>query len=446
MPKSLDTLMQDHLKEVLNKYFEEEDSFILGVSGGPDSMALLYLMHLLNRDVLVVHVNYGKRGDSSDKDQELVEQMSFAWGFESCSVSLDPVNAKNQNFQKWARDQRYQFFRDLKENNSAAAIITAHHQQDQVETILQKILRGSAPPAWQGMTIWDGELLRPLLPFSKDQIIKFCDANSVPFRIDESNENSDFARNFIRNQLSEKLDELFPGWQQNLLDLNTFGSAYSSAIDFVLKSISVDGSIELKELRNLNPDLKRAVLKRFLDVNGLEGRYSKQQLKDLEEIESLQTGKSIRFGDAELIRDRNLIRLNKTLEIDSPEPEILNRSDAVSGYETSYFTVKLSDQKPSSPSLRIDSSKLDWPLEIRQWKHGDSFSPLGLDGSQKVSDHLTNRKIPTVLREKALVLCGSGGSIYAIIYPDNADIVERGAIADPVKCDPHTQTYLTINF
>lgn len=446
MAKSKLTIIQDHLEEVLSKYFEEDDLFILGVSGGPDSMALLYLMHLLNRNVFVVHVNYGKRGISSDKDQELVEQISFTWGFESCSVSLDPAGAENENFQNWAREQRYQFFRDFKENYKAAAIITAHHQNDQVETILQKILRGSAPTAWQGMQVWDGEILRPLLPFDKNDILDLCRSEAVPYRIDKSNNESDFARNFIRNELSGKMNELFPGWQQNLLDLNTFGTTYSSAVKYILESLSGDKFIHLNKLAELDTHLKKAVLKRFLDNHGIAGQYSKQQLNEMVNIDSLQTGKSIQIGGLELIRDRELLRLRTKIDSVEPTADIISRSDAVSGYKASHFTITLTDQKPKYPNLRMDASELNWPLEIRRWEPGDTFKPLGLNGRQKISDHLTNRKIPTVSREKALVLCGSDGTIYAIIYPDNADIGENGAISDTVKCAPYTKTYLTINF
>jgi len=446
MAKSLLTIMKDHLEKILSANFDDDSLFIIGVSGGPDSMALLYLMHLLDRNVFVVHVNYGKRGHSSDKDQELVEQMSFAWGFESCSVSLDPAGAGNQNFQNWAREQRYRFFRDFKENYEADAIITAHHKDDQVETVIQKIFRGSAPTAWQGMKPWDGEILRPLLPFDKAEILKFCDSEAVPYRLDESNETSDFARNFIRNDLSEKMDKMFPGWQQNLLDLSSFSSAYLSAIDYTLNSISLDDSIRLTEFKKLDADLKRAVLKRFFDRHGLEGSYSKQQLHDLADIETMQTGKSIPMGDYKLTRDRDLLRLQKIEDRGAFEAKVVTLSDATSNFSGPYFTIKLSDHKPEHPNLRMDESKIKWPVEIRQWQHGDTIKPLGLNGTQNLSDHLTNRKIPTILREKALVLCGSDSSIYAIIYPENADIKELGAISDSVKCDDNTKTYLTINF
>lgn len=446
MAKSLLTILKDHLEKILSANFDDDALFIIGVSGGPDSMALLYLMHLLDRNVFVVHVNYGKRGHSSDNDQELVEQMAFAWGFESCSVSLDPAGAENQNFQNWAREQRYRFFRDFKENYEADALITAHHKDDQVETVLQKIFRGSAPSAWQGMKPWDGEILRPLLPFDKEEIMKFCDTQAVPYRLDESNESSDFARNFIRNELSDKMDTLFPGWQQNLLDLSSFGAAYYSAVEFTLNSVSKEDNIRLKDFEQLDPDLKKAVLKRFLDKHGLQGSYSKQQLNDLRTFETIQTGKSIPLGSYKLIRDRDLLRLQKK-EYDADfEAQIIEHADAVSEYTGPYFTIRVTDQKPKLPNLRLDESKISWPIQIRQWKHGDTIKPLGLDGTQNLSDHLTNRKVPTILREKALVLCGSDSSIYAIIYPENADIGDLGAISDTVKCDDHTKTYLTINF
>ena len=446
MAKTLSDRLQEHLEEVLSEHFKRDDRFVIGVSGGPDSMALLYLLYKLNRNVFVVHVNYGKRGTASDKDQELVEQMAFSWGFESCSVSPDPTEANNQNFQNWAREQRYQFFRDFKKDLNAAAIITAHHKDDQVETIFQKILRGSAPTAWQGMQDWDGEILRPLLPFDKEQILTFCESEAIPYRTDESNLESDFARNFIRNELSSKMDRFFPGWQQNLLDLGDFGSAYTSAVDLVLKSMSGDRFLNIHKLQELEPELKRAVLKKFLDDHGLEGSYSKQQLLDLSNISSLQTGRSIPFGTLKLTRDRDLLRLHGDTNEDSSGSHFIEKNEVESGFEIAFFTLKFSEQEPKSPNLRMDTSKVKWPLEIRVWESGDAIQPLGMTGSQNVSDHLTNRKIPTILREKALVLCGSDSTIYAIIYPENADIGELGLISELVKCEDTTETFLTINF
>ncbi|HET8866676.1 MAG TPA: tRNA lysidine(34) synthetase TilS [Gracilimonas sp.] len=445
MAKSISKSFKKHLSEYLSDYFEPDVFFVIGVSGGPDSMALLYLFHQLNVDALVVHVNYGKRGKQSDQDQELVEQMAFSWGFECCSVQLDPKEAKGKNFQDWARQQRYQFFGDLKNDIKADAIVTAHHQDDQIETILQKIFRGSSPAAWQGMEIWDGKLFRPLLPFSKEQILDLCKSEAVPYRIDKSNETSDFARNFIRNEFSKKMDDLFPGWKKNILDLPEQGETFEASIHMIVDQVAENNTIELKKFSKLPEVLKPAVLKTFLDQSGLKGEYSKGKLKELAEIESLQTGKSLRIGNIHLTRDRDHIHLHPEKET-AEFLKTIDRDKAQKGLKLNGSYIELKSEPYPLPALRLDASKLDWPLQVRSWSSGDELNPLGMNGTQKISDHLTNRKIPTTSREKTLVLCGSDGTIYAIIYPSLSANGEHGAISEAAKCESTTKTFLTINF
>lgn len=410
-------------------------------------MALLYLLHLLDVEALAVHINYGKRGKQSDKDQELVEQMSHAWGFECCSIRLDPTepDARAKNFQNWARDERYQYFRDLKTAYQADAIITAHHQDDQLETILQKLFRGSSPAAWQGMKIWDGELFRPLLPFNKQDILAFCEEEAVPYRIDESNKNSEFARNFIRNEFIDSMDELFPGWQKNILDLPRLGLTFEKSLFYISDQVTSKNSILLNKFSALPEELKPAVLKIILDQSGMKGRYSRGQLKELSEIELLQTGKSMNIGPMTLTRDRDRIHLQPE-QPEKPISEILDEAKAKKGVNINGLYFELKPEPLPLPALRIDASKLKWPLLLRNWTAGDEFQPLGMNGSQNVSDHLTNRKIPTTSREKVLVLCGSDGTIYAIIYPVLTSGGEHGAISEMAKCVSTTKTFLTINF
>lgn len=444
MVKSIANKLRQHLSTCISDYFEEGAFFILGISGGPDSMAVLYLFHLLEIEGLVVHVNYGKRGKQSDKDQELVEQMAFQWGFECCSVRLNPEAAQGKNFQNWAREQRYRFFRDLKEDYKADAIVTAHHQDDQIETILQKIFRGSSPATWQGMQSWDGELFRPLLSFTKQQVLEFCEQEAVPYRIDKSNENSDFARNFIRNELADKMDKLFPGWKKNILDLPQLAMAFEAGMQVLTEQITTANTIHLKKFKQLPDAVKPAILKTLLDQYGLEGEYSKGQLEDLAEIEGLQTGKSHKIGNLLITRDRDKLHLHPRKEM-QPISVNLSKEDAEKGWQHQNFLFELKTEPGSNPDLRIDAGKLNWPLTFRNWKPGDAFIPLGMSGTQKISDHLTNRKIPTLSRQKALVLCGSDGTIYAIIYPVISSKGEHGAVSEPAKCEVTTQTYLTIN-
>jgi tRNA(Ile)-lysidine synthase len=448
MAKLVQKKITKYLKSRLSDYFDSDAFFILGVSGGPDSMALMYLFHKLELDALIVHINYAKRGKESDKDQELVEQMAFAWGFECCSIRLDPEEAKGENFQDWARKQRYNFFRNLREDAKAEAIVTAHHQDDQIETILQKIFRGSSPTTWQGMKEWDGELFRPLLSFDKQDILHFCEAEAVPFRTDKSNESSEYARNFIRHELARKMDSLFPGWKKNVLGLTDQGKAFEASIDVITDQISAKSAISLKKYAKLPEVIKPAVWKNILDQSELTGTYSKGQLEELARIEFMQAGKIIEIGSLCITRNRDEIRLD--LKDDSGEiMEEISKKQARKGWSHHSFfeiTVKLKEAPKKNTPIQIDAEKLNWPLTLRTWKDGDRFHPLGMDGHQKVSDHLTNRKLPSNLKEKALVLCGSDSTIYAIIYPLEVANGEQGAISEIAKYDSHTHTFLTINF
>ncbi len=445
MAKSISKKIQKHLSQSLTDYFEQDAFFILGVSGGPDSMALLYLFHLLDVEGLVVHINYGKRPKQADKDQELVEQLSFKWGFECCSIRLNPKKAEGENFQNWARKQRYQFFGDLKDNFKAEAIVTAHHQDDQVETILQKLFRGSGPAAWQGMRQWDGELFRPLLNFSKNEILAFCEAEAVPYRTDESNKSSDYARNFIRNEFAQRMDDLLPGWKQNILNLPEQGKLFEASITEITNQVTQENSIHLKKYAQLPEIIKPAVLKTMLDQFGEEGNYTKGQLEGLTELEFLQPGKNMEVGKLVLTRERDKIHIQPREESEEIS-ETISKDEAQEGISLDGITLTRTKKPSKEAVLRLDASKCSWPLTIRNWSAGDAFQPLGMDGHQKVSDHLTNRKIPSHFKEKALVLCGSDGTIYAILYPVPATNKEQGAISELAKCESTSTTFLTINF
>jgi tRNA(Ile)-lysidine synthase len=444
MAKSISEQLQKHLSAHLSDLFEEDVAFILGVSGGPDSMALMYLFYMLKQEALIVHVNYGKRGKQSDKDQELVEQMAFAWGFECCSIRLNPKDSGKENFQNWARKQRYQFFEDLRKDYRAEGIATAHHKDDQVETILQKILRGSGPAAWKGMNVWNGNIFRPLLPFSKDDILTFCETEAVPYRIDESNKKSSFARNFIRHDMAGKMDEFFPGWQQNLLALEQYAESYQESIRMISDRILKNNVLDVEKFSELSETLKTAVLKFILDELGLKGEYSKGELKEMTELESLQTGKSRNIGTLRFTRDRDKIVIHSeasSWKINKQITEAMSRK----GWKGHEIQLKAKKDPEVNSDLKIDYQILEFPLTLRNWSDGDSFQPLGMKGHQKISDHLTNRKIPTISREKALVLCGSDSTIYAIIYPVKASNGERGAIAESAKIKASTQNILSIN-
>lgn len=437
------TLVKIVRKNIGKAHLTPQSKVIIGVSGGADSMALLYLVRCLNIDALVVHINYGKRGVESDKDQELVEGMSFEWGFECVSLSLQMEDNVNRNFQDWARTERYRIFRELKEVNEAEAILVAHHQDDQVETILHRLFRGSGVTAWQGMKVWDGELLRPFLNSTKQDILDYCAQESIPFRVDATNLESEYARNFIRNNFGPQLTEFFPGWETNILALPSRAEITEQAIEALLSSIADETSLKLDTFLTYPAELQKALLKHF--VNKHKVSISKGQLKELLNLTKLEVGKRVIIGEnLSLVKERERLVVG-TLNTSSSTNISLDKNDLFTLFKLGKHSFLIERLHPGSVGLRMDAGKMDWPITIRNWQNGDRIQPFGMKGTQKVSDHLTNLKISTINKEKTLVLCTSDGTIYAIILPKHIDDNRIGTISENVRCTPQTKEYFTIN-
>ena len=443
MSKFASTSIEKSVGNILSNTFKKSPRLLFGVSGGPDSMALLYVFHKIGAEVTVVHINYGMRGEGSDLDQELVEGFCTEWDFECCSFKLDSSATKGENFQSWARNERYRIFRELKKEFNADAIVTAHHQDDQVETILQKLFRGSGPAAWQGMSAWDGELFRPLLSFSKQEILNYCENNNVPFRNDESNNESKYARNFIRNELSVELDQRFPGWKQNILEMQELGLIAERGVRHIVNGLVSGKRLDLKKYSELDNALKPSVLKYFVESNSSGESLTKGQLNELLKIEQSHTGAEIPITESiSLVKDRDGISIKEKERVEEV-PVLITRSAATANFSLEGFSFYKNDKKPNK-GMYWDAGKIQWPLTVRAWEAGDRFTPLGMNGTQKVSDHLTNRKIRSSLREKALILIGSDSTIYAIIFPVAAVNGEMGTISEAVKCTSETKEYFIV--
>jgi len=440
MNKFESTSILNQVKQHYSSIFQEGSKLIIGVSGGPDSMALLYMLHKLSIPLLAVHINYSKRGLESDTDQKLVEDMCSMWGIECCSVKLNPDEVV-RNFQEWARDQRYQVFRDLSAEMGAFGIAVAHHQGDQLETILFKILRGGGVSSWRGLQIWDGELFRPLLDLSKSEILDFCEVESVPFRIDESNQNDEFTRNALRNSVFPVFDDFIPGWKSNLLGVASKANIADEAFDFVLQSITDEHGLIVTGLNRFSNQLAGELVRRYV-VNGINSTPSKGILNETLDLLGSETGKTVRLNEFySITRDRKHLILSG-IEKELVGKHIFDSDTIIKGIEFGSWSALI--QEKQNGLLNLDANEIKWPITIRTWEYGDNFEPIGLGGTQKVSDHLTNRKISASKKEDSLILIDSGGTICAILYPVAAVNGEFGCISERVKLTESTKHVLSI--
>jgi len=412
-------------------------------------MALLYLLSRHQYKPVVVHCNYGLRGNQSDKDQEMVEQICMLWNLECISVRLQYDSSDGGNFQNWARDERYRIFRELKKEFNAQFIVTAHHQDDQLETIFQKILRGSGISSLRGIEPLNNDLFRPLLDVTKEQILDFVEEYNVPYRIDASNEESTYARNFLRNRWFPMLEKFFPGWKTNLLSLTEKARVHQHLIQFVSDHMQYDNSsFSRNAFLNLKDLLKPVVFKSLFDRTLPNQTVNKGFLEEIQTIERLQTGQSVDITSSHMLsRDRDRFYFIPKKESNrNTEVLEINASDLKDGLVHRFVHASIGSRpkKFGTNELIIDVGKVMFPVTIREWEDGDSLRPFGMEGSQLVSDHLTNRKIPSHRKKDALVMQSFDGMIAAVIFPPEKDRGQPGTISEQVRADNTTNKIIKI--
>lgn len=418
---------------------------IAGLSGGVDSMVMLYAFKKAEQPVVAVHCNYGLRGEASDADQQFVEEICQLFAVECVSVRFDPKELKEGNTQKLAREKRYQVFEDLKRELKGDLIATAHHRDDQIETVLQRILRGSGMRAWGGMSYLEGDRLRPLLPFSKREIRMVAAKENISYREDSSNLESTYARNFIRNKWAPELHRLFPGWKENLLKLEKRAGEFEALADHLLSGLTDDKGALLQEpFLKLSADLQRIALVRWLEMSGYGGEAGADFLETVEELSGLQAGKELQAGpNCRIINDRDRFVIAEPEN--EPEPVSIKKEllpmKTPDGLRISMepCPVRFPDAE-----LMMDASKLQFPLTLENWSEGDRFKPLGMRGSQSVADHLTNRKVSPAQKWRAKVLKSFDGTIHAVIFPRNSSDSRIGTISDDSKCGRKSETVIRI--
>lgn len=427
----------------------ESDHFVCGVSGGIDSMTLLFLLHRHNINCTVVHCNYRLRGEASEHDREFVEEISAMWNFDCITATFDPEEAEVTNTQLWAREKRYTVFRDIKREAGAQYILTAHHQDDQVETILQKILRGSGLPSWKGMDVQQGDLLRPLLGVTKEQILHFTDEHHIPFREDSTNRSAGYARNFLRQKLMPDMDSFFPGWRDNVLKVPDRSEEYSLMSGLILKQILNDeNQIRRSDLIELPEKLRPSLFHRYLSKRIPDLTLTEGVLNRFLAVEKLQTGAEIEISpEWKIIRDRDLFLLVRSEEQDGIKPKNLSREDLTEEKRIGNYRLVLRPWSGNIQSsvLQLDSDKVEWPVRVRPWRDGDRIQPLGMKGSKLVADILTDKKIASSQKRAAFLIESFDGIICAVIFPHITNDGQTGIISERVKCSSATKQILQID-
>jgi tRNA(Ile)-lysidine synthase len=382
--------MVEEIENIVKKWeFLKDKEIYIACSAGLDSTVLAHIFARVSNSCTLLHVNYNLRGEESHKDElfvrELAEKLNISAEINSIQT-LDILSKKKQNIQLFARNFRYEWFAEFIKNKNAVLLL-GHHFDDQIETFYLNLARKSGNLGMACMLETHGQLLRPFLDFSKNDLKNYALSKSICWREDSSNSSNKYARNRLRNEFIPYLLEKIPSLKESIqLLIKQFQSEVKEihvSIEEIRDSIVKNGTFEFSIYNSLNIEQKITLLKHF--------NYNSKQLPEIEKLKNASKGKIISSKthifinekDHFVIRDRNL---------DEKIPQLL---------------IEKCEKLPSFYSkkeLYVDKVKIKGELNIRKWKEGDRISSLGLKGSQLISDIIKDAKITTLRKQNVFVI------------------------------------------
>lgn len=434
-------MINKFLKEIKeNKLFCKGDRVCVAVSGGADSVALVLLLnevkHKLGIELVVAHVNHHIRGKESDEDAEFVKNLADKLGLLAYICDVDAVKFSKENkytLEQGARILRYEFFKDLMHKHSLNKIALAHHIGDQAETVLMHLFRGCGANGLIGMKHKSGEIVRPLLNFTKAELEAYLMDKKVSWREDLTNSDTKYARNFLRHIILPKLEEVYPGVMCNITRLSQRIKRDEEFLDsLVLDEYfeKIGGGIILKnEVNNLHDTLKERAVKKALDKINASVDVFEVHIESLLKLIDMKVGKRLNLPNGiTAYKDYNGIRFEKNGE-DKFEPRKFSAEDKFACPVGMVDVKTVLSAKISSEYLLADTNKIPSSAVWRKIESGDIFTKFG-GGTKKLVDYLTNKKIGSAERRKMVVLANENEVL----------IIPGIEISDKVKvCDKSSE-------
>ncbi|GEL11201.1 tRNA(Ile)-lysidine synthase [Flavobacterium glycines] len=412
--------MLDKLKENLNQNFPflENAKLLLATSGGIDSMVLVHLLHELNYDIAMCHCNFQLRGLESFGDQKFIQDYAEANEIPLFLTQFDTeAFAKDYklSIQIAARELRYNWFYELLETESYDYIITAHHADDVIETFIINLSRGTGLDGLVGIPEQNDKIIRPLLPFSREEIQEYAAQNHIQWREDSSNASDKYLRNKIRHHIVPLLKELNPhfleSFEKTCSYLKESQELVEDAAVMVYQQVAQEEGetirIDLKQLLRL-PNYK-SYLYQWLKEFGFTA------WEDIYDLVESQSGKQVFSSDYRLLKDRMQLILSPIQEGDETVYLIEKDTQEIENPLMLVFSRVNEISKASHTTIFVDEDKLTFPLVLKRWEEGDSFQPFGMNGkTKKLSKLFKDEKLSLIEKENTWVLWSANEIVWVV--------------------------------
>jgi tRNA(Ile)-lysidine synthase len=436
---------------------EKGQHVLVAVSGGPDSVALLSLLHRLRRSwrltVTAVHCNYGLRGAESDGDQEFVQTLCRELEIPLYTRSLHVRDrVRRTSLQAAARELRYGAFMDVAKECGAQRIAVGHTADDQAETVLLWLLRGAGLTGLSGMPAFrEGVIVRPLYECSRQDVLRYLRSSGLSYRQDSSNAKPAYLRNRIRNQVMPVLRQVTPAAVDVLCRAAELCREDDRCLDAQIESLCTDRVradgrggwvVERAVVRQLPPALQRRLVRALLQR--CDPRQRAVGFRTVEQVRQTVIGKRpsrrLALRSARVTIERADVRFTPAGRQDvaegtGAEPSVMSLpipSEARWAGTGRLIRVQvlkreaLRDVPLSRACIAVDADRVSGPLVVRSWRQGDRFYPAGMKGhSKKLQDFFTDLKVPVELRSRIPVVAAPEGIVWVAGYRQD----ERWAVS-----------------
>lgn len=386
---------------------------IVGLSGGADSMALLLGLLEVGQPVEAVHCNFHLRSAESDADEVFVRELCAQLGVALHCVDFDTLGYARRHkvsIEMAARELRYDYFERVRLERGADTIAVAHHRDDNVETLLLNLVRGSGLRGLCGMRMRNGYVVRPMLNIPRREVERYLTERNQPYRTDSTNVDTRYRRNKVRHELLPLLRQLNPNIEATLEATMQRLTEAESRLSSVRSAVEAD-DLSLAALRaSVSPVTD---VYEFLSPYG----FTPAQCRAIAQTCSVQVGAVYESVDYVCVRDRKSLIVGRKPQSVAPVVlEDLNTTYEIS--DTIRLDLKIVDIAQIESAVQaanialLDADRLQFPLTLRSVRTADRFQPLGMKGTQLVSDFLTNRKRNRLQKLAATCVCDAEGIVW----------------------------------
>jgi tRNA(Ile)-lysidine synthase len=432
---------QENIKQ--QNLFSPKDKLLLAVSGGIDSIVLCELCKQSGFDFIIAHCNFQLRGEESERDEKFVRSLGGKYGVEVLIKKFETekyAEEKKLSMQEAARDLRYSWFAEIIGNRQYATdnknsldkeanwLLTAHHADDNVETLLMIFCRGTGLHGLEGIPVAPLHIRRPLLGFWKEELIEFAKENKLEFVEDSSNQLSKYTRNLFRNEIIPLITKAYPQVKENLNDnvrrFKDISKLYSISVKELKKKLYKVKKDEIHiPVKQLMSYQSRALIFEIISEFG----FNEKQLDDVIKLTESESGKYVQSPNApaRIIKFRHWLLIS-TDKASYAETIIIEENSKEIQFALGTLLIETTSNlklQTSNLAATLEAKTIHFPLILRKWKQGDYFYPLGMknlpagrQGKKKLARFFIDQKLSKTEKENAWVLEMEKKIIWVIGY------------------------------